>query len=65
VGVRTQDVLSATFWLLAILALAWHYEVAVMLLSHARVEEAIVPLNETLRDPSDEGARQTLAALAK
>ena len=45
---------------------AWHYEVAMMLLSQRRVAEAIVHLNDTLRlDASHEGAGQTLAALAK
>ena len=37
-----------------------------MLLSQRRVAEAVVHLNHTLRlDASHEGARQTLAALAK
>ena len=45
---------------------AWHYEVAMMLLSQRRVAEAVVHLNDTLRlDASHEGARQTLAAIAK
>ena len=45
---------------------AWHYEVAVMLLSQQRVAEAIAHLNETLRlDASHEAARQTLATLRK
>jgi tetratricopeptide (TPR) repeat protein len=45
---------------------AWHYEVAVMLLSQHRIAEARTHLNETLRlDASHEGARQTLTALPK
>jgi superkiller protein 3 len=45
---------------------AWHYEVAVMLLSQRRIDEARVHLNDTLRlDATHEGARQTLAALGK
>ena len=45
---------------------AWHYEVAVMLLSQRRIEEARVHLNDTLRlDATHEGARQTLAALGR
>jgi len=45
---------------------AWHYEVAMMLLSQRRVAEAVTHLNDTLRlDPSHEGARQALAAIGK
>ena len=45
---------------------AWHYEVAVMLISQKRLAEAIVHLNDTLRlDPAHQGARQALAALKK
>jgi tetratricopeptide (TPR) repeat protein len=45
---------------------AWHYEVAMMLLSQRRVAEAIVHLNDTLRlDASDEGAAIALAAIGK
>jgi tetratricopeptide (TPR) repeat protein len=44
----------------------WHYEVAVMLVSQRRVEEAIAHLGDTLRlDASHEGAQQMLAALKK
>lgn len=45
---------------------AWHYEVAAMLINQRRLDEAVVHLKDTLRlDPSHEGARQALAALAK
>jgi protein O-mannosyl-transferase len=45
---------------------AWHYEVAVMLVSQRRIEEARAHLNDTLRlDATHEGARQMLAALGR